>query len=803
MAADTTFTLTFKTIADATGLTQIASGIQAVKTQVQSAASTINSGLQFVGLSLGVRELNDLGAKALEVKENIAAWTLQMLRGKDGSQQLVQELNVFNEELEKTTGTLPATSRAIEQLFSRAGLTGDQIKQATKGVIEFAASSAGTAQPLELATVLARRFAGAASEMDISLQRFGIHAKDLPGILAELQTRGGNFAEVLKQQSAGMKDFETASEHAKIAIGNFVNIVRVPFLTGLTGSLNGVKTNLDAITTSESKAGDGALTWTEKIAVAANTVGNVISNIKNVLAALDAATDLAVSFIRAALLAGTSLIANGVQQIIQKAVDELQKFVQFAADTARTLSFGAINVDVSPLFNKIRDQVNTAGDGVRTAFTKDFEQTEKVFTESLDQLNKAVDSMGVKLFSPEFIANVRKQLATLQSTINFSNVQPGSGVTGLGGDNAAKAATDALTVAKFQLSQAEEKYRTELEAVKVLEDTGAIDGQRADQLRIQAGQQYLQTLRQIESEMPKLIAQQQAAGNVKGVQELQLEWQKVRLEELKTLDAIANSTFWGKIGVQIRGLANQWADLGKQIGTFVTQQFQNFAQTAGNAIGQLVTGTLNWKQAITQLVQSFVSGLATMLIQWILSRTIMAALNKAFGQADVATASAQASGAAAAWAPAGIAASIATYGVAASLGTTAFLTAIGLGTAGATAASSAGGIEGYAAGDLTPERPTMAMVSERGPEFIFSNPAVRALGVQNLRNLHQLALSGIARPASSVASPGGGSVASNSRDTEIKHEHFFFLDAGEAFRAWLNSTAGRKEFRRIQLGNRV
>jgi len=808
MAADTTFTLTFKTIADATGLTAIKSGIQSVQETAQRTAATLNSALSLVGLGLGIQQLNQLGQKALDVREQMAAWTLQILRGRDGSQQLVQELTELNEKLEQNTGTTQATSRAIEQLFSRAGASGQQIKSLTNGVIEFAASSAGTVQPLELATILARRLAGASNETDISLGRLGIRAKDITGIIAELNQRGGNTAEIMAQASGGMKQFDADAEHAKIALGDLVNLFRIPFLTGFTEGLVGAKKNIDDLTKSWSQWGENIWVSTK---VLADAIGGMFGRGK--LLAEDFALKTKAVGIDAltSVVDATNSVLTAIQKTINAAITAFGVLEKAALGVKNALSFGLSGDDTSVIDKQTASWQAAIAAGissVKSSLTDYKNERLDELKKTQDEIEKTLQDMiarGPSALSPEGLAKLRAQYQNFINSLKNigQGVTPGSGVVDNTGISAQKAATNALTQAKYQLAQAEETYKTELERVKLLEDTGAITGLQADEKRRQAAEQYLQTLRQIDAEMPRLIAQQQAVGNVKGVEELRLEWQRVHLEQLKTLDDISRSTLWGKIGLQIRTLANQWADLGKQVGGFLTQQFQNFASTAGNAIGGLVTHTTNWKQAIAQLVQSFVSGLATMVIQWVLARTVLSALNKAFGSADAATANAQASSASAAWSPAAVSASIATYGVAAATGLAAYVSALGIGTAAATASAGVGGA-GFESGGFTGygRDGEPAGIVHRN-EVVFPAPRVSALGKDWLVNL---AVGSLSRPGYQAGGFVGssGSTRASGGQQSVEHHHFIFVDDfGAAVRAYNASTAGRKDFQRIKFRNRL
>src|SRR4029077_1685836 len=109
-AADTTFTIFLKTIADAAGITQIKDSVGELETRLQTFAATARSALESVGVGLSLSALNSAGDAALKNREAFAAWEVQILSSKEGSAQLIDELGKFNKELEATTGTSEKSS---------------------------------------------------------------------------------------------------------------------------------------------------------------------------------------------------------------------------------------------------------------------------------------------------------------------------------------------------------------------------------------------------------------------------------------------------------------------------------------------------------------------------------------------------------------------------------------------------------------------------------------------------------------------------------------------------------------------
>src|SRR3954466_12570915 len=104
MANETTFTLTFKTIAQLTGLDQLLNGAQnavrkleTINNELATMASRANSALGALGLGLGFAKLNDYGNKALEVGRQQALFRDAVLGSAEGSQELVEQLTRLNE----------------------------------------------------------------------------------------------------------------------------------------------------------------------------------------------------------------------------------------------------------------------------------------------------------------------------------------------------------------------------------------------------------------------------------------------------------------------------------------------------------------------------------------------------------------------------------------------------------------------------------------------------------------------------------------------------------------------------------
>lgn len=716
-----TFKILLQVVSQLGGLQQLTAGVQntirefqGINAQMASLAGKANAILGAVGLGLGIRELEEYGRKALEVGEQQAAFNRVIRSGKEGSQEFVKTLGEFNESLEKTTGTSPGTARGLEQLFSRAGATQEQIKGLTKGVIEFAASSAGTVQPTELAIAVSKKLGGAADGADISFARFGLHSKDVAGALVEMNTRGAGAAEAMVKASGGFKVFQIEVEHAQVEIGRLFNLLQVPFFTGLAPQIESATKSMKDMRTEAAQTGHEFDTFGGKLAVIGSVAATVTSLIGSSFKGLADILGIAAGSVVLLVESIMRSTAVAILKLVQGAIDSLGSLARAAGSL---LSFvPGIGGEIGKGFLGAADGIDKAAASVGGFADK----TDKAFggivanvkggvKEAVDDLAKTGANIFVKieesLDNPNFWNNLRDKVRALSGEVT-GDVKQGSGVSAAPPDTkgAAKAAAEALTAAKFQLTEAEQNYKTALEETKLVEDAGMISHDEATRRNIQATKDYIAQLEKIKSALPELISRFQAMGNIKGVAELKTELGQVTNKLLEAKIALQGQTFFGQILTQTRQLANEWGNLGKQIGGFLTQQFQNFASGASAAITSLIFRTGNWRQAILQLGQSFVQSLLQMVIQWVLSRTIMSALNKAFGAADQAAAAAQASAAAAAWAPAATAASIASYGVASGLGLTAYLAAIAAGTAGTVGAAAGGG--GLAEGGRIPGAPS-------------------------------------------------------------------------------------------------
>jgi hypothetical protein len=767
------FEIIFKTIADQTGITAMKDSLESLNGKLQSIGRGLNEALALVGLGLGIQKLNELADMAQKAREQQITFTNAVLRSKDGSQGLVETLNNLNEVLDKTTGTNRETSQAIEQQLATTRLSGDQITRLTPAIINFAAATNQSAT--SLADVLSRRLRGAIDDNDLSLQKFGITAKNTEGIIAQVGAIGGDTAAKLFEASGGIKQYDSAVHDLQLSVGRLVLLFKIPFLATFTAETESSRKTIE-------KSSQGFTEFGAKVTAVAATIASVLAN----LVGSFKAESVLIYEIAKLVPLGLELLVKGTLDIISKAIElavvdtvtALDTMVSAAADAINRISGGAIKIDTSGLSQSLGDIATKAastGKSIREALggpelKARLDETLKAADDAYNKLDEIMKRPDVD--AAKAVEAYKKYAAAIDALGKIG--QRGSGVIAPGADTAGaeQAAADALTQAKYRLAAAQGTYEAELERTAALVEAGDISVSQADERARAAIQDYIAKLHEIQAELPGLIAQQERFGDARGVAELKLELIEIDKLLAKAQINLGNTTFFGKIHSQLTQLKNDWSDLGKQVGQFLVQQFTAFANTAGQAIAGLIFRTGNWKQAILQLGESFVAQLATMVIQTILARTVLSALNRAFGQADQQAVAAQGQAAAAAWAPGATAASIASYGAAAGAGLAAYLAAIGIGTAGTVAAAGVGG--GLERGGYTFGREGQFAGFVHGEEFVFSAPAVRNVGRDLLESMHSVAVSS---PSRDPGSSGGRAGGSSGRGGDIHIFNFTDMDA--------------------------
>jgi hypothetical protein len=173
----------------------------------------------------------------------------------------------------------------------------------------------------------------------------------------------------------------------------------------------------------------------------------------------------------------------------------------------------------------------------------------------------------------------------------------------------------------------------------------------------------------------------------------------------------------------------------------------------GQGIRQSIIG------AIVDMGVRWVENLVIMGAQWVATKLGMAAADKGIAAAGVAANVPIALAQSALWAGPATLATIATFGTAAAVAPEEI--ALAMATTQGLALASEGG--------FFPGDPAAARGIFHGDEFIFSAPAVRNIGVENLTALHAAGRAAPVAAGSLAAAAGGGS----SRGAPQNHYHFW------------------------------
>jgi hypothetical protein len=465
--------------------------------------------------------------------------------------------------------------------------------------------------------------------------------------------------------------------------------------------------------------------WTQIVSGLKGFLINIEFDFKEVLPRIKAqvyqwALDVANAINRVSLK-GFQIDTTGLKSGLDAAINQVKGVGEARADEQKA-RLDALKTELDDLGTKAQA---LAADAAR--------QGEEIDAARKERLDNVTANLNADL------ENLRAQSVELEASIAKSNAAaatagaPRGGAAGAAGSGLSeKQQTELLSAAKFRLVAAEQSYHIALRETALLEQSGAITANQANDRNIQSTRNYLAELEKTKAQLPELIRQLEALGNTKGVEELKQQMGEVTIKTLEArleLQKLQDQTFFGKIHAQLTQLKNDWTDLGKQIGGFFVNTFQTVAASAAQALTSLIFHTNNWRQAFAQAAQSIVQNLIQIVIQWVLGQTIIAALNAVFGNTQGQMVNKLAAKAATAWAPAATAASIASYGAASGFGLAAFLAAIAAGTAGAAAAS---GFGGFAGGGRTGSRHKLAMVGEEGEEFVFTAPATRNIGIDRL-----------------------------------------------------------------------
>lgn len=735
MPSEATFDLIFRTKSELSGINKLAEGIQArlaqvkaFNAQISNGASVINSALQTAAAFVAFSALKSYVRDAEQAE--VASGKLAQALGNTNQQsaEYRRELDQLAKSLEKKTGIDDDVITGVEAQLIGFGAQRAQMKELTGLTLDFA-EVMGT-DALSAATVLGRALQG--DEVVLRGMRIEVNQQlpleqQLAELIVKLSVAIGGQAEAANRATGGLRGTRAELKDLGEEIGKVILEFEKPFLRGF---VDGLKETVEWL-----QKYSGALRETQSGQDNfINSRGKITGQLLPFIAALGSIRLITwlIGPLRSLFLLFTGISflkfisemtsIDGIVRLFTGSATTGTGAVARFTIAVRALGVAALLVAAGFAAMKAIVAVN---DWLGTqAWWQDIEV-------KFEEKRIGISRFLANKFGGGFIDELKaaeKRLAELKQRALDLRIPPPRGeatekpafVDPWGPKPGAAAAltiaerTKLVATITFELANAQQLYQIRLRETAFLEASGAITAEEARRRNIQATREQIVKLEELQQRLREMIKQFEAAGDVRGVRQLTQQLQDTKLKTTELKIALLDQTFFGQIRGQIRQLATEWGNLGLQIGRFFTNTFQTAAAGASRALTGLIFRTNDWRQAFAQAAQAIVQNLIQIVIQWILSRTIMAALNKVFGALDAKAATALAGKAAAAWAPAATSASIATYGVAAGTGLAAYLGAIGAGVAGATAAANVGGFighEGGIVGGRRGSRSIMAMMS--------------------------------------------------------------------------------------------
>jgi hypothetical protein len=229
-------------------------------------------------------------------------------------------------------------------------------------------------------------------------------------------------------------------------------------------------------------------------------------------------------------------------------------------------------------------------------------------------------------------------------------------------------------------------------------------------------------------------------GAIAANKQLQDLSQRQAENRLDTSKVARSGTFGGEFKAVMTEIGNEWGSWAQQTASAFKTVFMDAVHTIGSGITDLIMGTKTWGQALAAIGSSILRGvinkIVEMGVQWVVTHVVMQGASTAFhavAQALKASDTANTMSNEATKAPIlatnAATASMGSYGAAAYVGIALFIAALGLGIAAALGSFEQGGYTGNG-GSLEPA----GIVHRR--EYVFSAPAVRRIGLDNLDALH-------------------------------------------------------------------
>jgi hypothetical protein len=224
------------------------------------------------------------------------------------------------------------------------------------------------------------------------------------------------------------------------------------------------------------------------------------------------------------------------------------------------------------------------------------------------------------------------------------------------------------------------------------------------------------------------------------------------------------------------GGITQWltqvGTLGDQVANGLANAFNSAANGISNSIVGLISQTMTWSQALTNIgvsvIQGIIQSFANMAAQWIVRQIVMAVAGNALRAASLAATAPVALATAALWAPAATAASIATFGAAA--------------VEGAVMAQAAiwGSMLAFEKGGVVPGGEQFIRVNESGTESVLNARATSMLGRGGIDALNAGQMipdvaGSITRPGFAPPVGGGGGGGAPNFSGNRRPERVFYL----------------------------
>ena len=278
------------------------------------------------------------------------------------------------------------------------------------------------------------------------------------------------------------------------------------------------------------------------------------------------------------------------------------------------------------------------------------------------------------------------------------------------------------------------------------------------------------------------IKELDAIGNPK--EQAQVEELKAKLQGLVfTYDSLGQKiqtlSFKGGLHADLVTWVNSFGDAAQQVSNVITTTLNAAIEQTTKLLTDAIFRTGDWRAAWLAVEEAAVGALIRMVVQYIVSQTVMWAVNQAFGKQAQNATNQSAIDAAAAWAPGATSASIATYGAAAYTGTAAYIAGLVASEAVAVGLAGGGSKGGFKKGDYTGDGPAgeYAGPAHKG-EFYFTKDETSSIGLGRIRSFRDTAkrfASGgrvVTDTGEVLEDPfGGGSFVALLPQPRLRHNH--------------------------------